>query len=96
MGIHTTRVKLERVKRSGVKKGRWTGLSSRVGVDNLQTSSFNTSGTKRNFFGTYEAMVVDTEKEKKLKLQKESNEQGDILTSQLGSAEAVEQPCRVQ
>nr|POE89049.1 hypothetical protein CFP56_60441 [Quercus suber] len=41
MGIHATGVKLERVKMSGVKKGRWTRLSSRVGVDNLQTSSFN-------------------------------------------------------
>ena len=96
MGIHATRVKLECVKMSGVKKGRWTRLISRIGVDNLRTSSFNKSGAKRNFSGTYEVMVVDTEKEKKLKLEKESNEQGDILTSQLGSVEAVEQPYWVQ
>lgn len=37
-------------------------------------------------------MVVDTDNEKKLKFQKESDEQGDFLTSQLGSTEAIEQP----
>ena len=96
MGITATKVKLERVKKGGVKKGRWTRLSNRVGVDNLQTSSFNSSSTKRNFSGTYEAMVEDTEKEKKLKLENEYKEQSDILASQLGSTEAVEQPRRVQ
>lgn len=40
-GILATEIKLERGKQSGVKKGRWTRLSSRVGVDNLQTNSPN-------------------------------------------------------
>nr|POE66348.1 hypothetical protein CFP56_15070 [Quercus suber] len=91
-GILATGVKLERDKRSRVKTGRWTRLSSRVGVDNLETSTFNKTGTKRNFSGTFEAMVVDTENEKKPKFQNGSDEHGVFLTSQLGSAEAVEQP----
>ena len=41
-------------------------------------------------------MVVVTEHEKKPKFQKDLDEHGDFLTSQLGSAEAVEQPRREQ
>ena len=41
-------------------------------------------------------MVVDTEHEKKPKFQKDLDEHGDFLTSQLGLAEAVEQPRREQ
>lgn len=65
-------------------------------MDNLQTSSLDSSGTKRNFSGTYEAMIKDSEKEKKLNLEKEPYEQGAIFASQLGSVDAVEQPRRVQ
>ena len=40
---------------------------NRVGVDNLQPNTVSRSGTKRNFSGTFEAMVVDTAHEKKPK-----------------------------
>ena len=61
MALPTAHVKLECVKIGGLKKGKWTRLSSRVGVDKLQTNNpIGRSGTKCNFFGTYEAMVEDT------------------------------------
>ena len=61
MALPTAHVKLECVKMGGLKKDKWTRLSSRVGVDKLQTNNpISRSGTKRNFFGTYEAMVEDT------------------------------------
>lgn len=65
-------------------------------MDNLQTSSLDSSGAKRNFYGTYEAMIKDSEKEKKLNLEKEPHEQGAIFASQLGLADAVKQPRWVQ
>lgn len=59
-------------------------------MDKLQPNTVSRSGTKRNFSGKFKAMVVDTEHEKKPKFQKDLDEHGDFLTSQLGSAEAVE------
>ena len=95
-GIRTTGIKLERGNKNRVQPRRWTRFHSRVGVVNLQTNSFSRSGTKCNFSSTFKAMVVDTEHEKKPKFQKDSDEHDDFLTSQLGSAEAVEQPHRGQ
>nr|POE99668.1 hypothetical protein CFP56_18997 [Quercus suber] len=75
-GILTTGTKLDRGNNRRVKTGRWTRLHSRVGVDNLQTNTFNKSGTKRNFSSTLGAVVVDTENEKKPKFEEDSDEQG--------------------
>ena len=44
LGVLSTGVKLECDKKGGVKKGMWTRLSSRAGVKNLKTDSFNSSG----------------------------------------------------
>ena len=95
-GMRTTGIRLERGNKSKVKTGRWTRFTSRVGVDNLQPNTVSRSGTKRNFSGTFEAMVVDTVHEKKPKFREDSDEHGDFLTTQLGSAEVVEQPYREQ
>ena len=65
-------------------------------MDKLQSTSLISLGIKRNISGTYEAMVEDTEIEKKLKLDIGPNEQSDYLASHLGSVEAVDQPCWVQ
>nr|POE95944.1 hypothetical protein CFP56_47039 [Quercus suber] len=65
--LPATQVMLERVKKGGLKKGRWTRLSGRVGVDKLQSNNPTSSGIKRNFFGTFEAMVEDIETETKFK-----------------------------
>ena len=96
MALPTAKVKVEHVKQGGLKKGRWTRLSSRVGIDKLQSTSLISSGIKRNISGTYEAMVEDTETEKKLKLDTGPDEQSDYLASHLGSVEAVDQPRQVQ
>nr|POF18220.1 hypothetical protein CFP56_50754 [Quercus suber] len=74
-GILTTGINLDRGNRSRVKTGRWTRLHSRVGVNNLQTNTFNRSSTKQNFSGTFGAVVVDTENEKKPKFEENSDEQ---------------------
>ena len=95
-GIHATGINLGRGNKGRVKTGRWTRLHSRVGVDNLQNNKFNSSGTKRNFSSTFETMVVDTENDKKPKFHNGSDEHSDFLPSQLGSAEAVEQPRQEQ
>ena len=83
-------VKLERDKNGGAKKGMWTRLSSKAGVKDVKTASINSSGTKRRSFGKHEAMDEDTEKEKKSKLDVQTNELSDILASKLGLAEAIE------
>ena len=85
-----------RVQKGGLKKGRWTKLSGRVGVDKLQSNNSTSLGIKCNFPRTFELMVEDTETKKKFKLEKEPDEQSDILVSHLGWAEAVDQPCQVQ
>nr|POF01919.1 hypothetical protein CFP56_59590 [Quercus suber] len=56
--IPFTQVKLVRGKKGGFKRGRWTRLRGRVGMDNLQDDNSTSSG-KRNFPGTFKAMVED-------------------------------------
>ena len=69
-----TQAKLGCVQKGGLKKGRWTRLSGRVGVDKLQSNNSTSSSIKHNFPGTFKAMVEDTETEKKFKLENEPNE----------------------
>ena len=72
--LPATQAKLGRVQKGGLKKGRWTRLSGRVGVDKLQSNNSTSSSIKHNFPRTFEAMVEDTETKKKFKLENEPNE----------------------
>ena len=94
MRVLSTGVKLKRDKKGGAKKGMWTRLSSRVGVKNVKTDSINSSGTKGRSFEKHKAMDEDTEKEKKIKLDAETNELSDILASYWDRWRLLNSPAR--
>ena len=72
----------------------WTRLTTRPKVDRMEVASVEEVGPKRKVSDRWVRENSNAEKEKKQKTEGVTLKQSESSSTQLGSAEVAEQPCR--
>ena len=75
-----------------MKKGQWTRITNRPNYDVVEKVSYGADGLKCKAKETQAREELNTEKEKKQKIEEETKKQSVLFATQWGSVKVVEQP----